>query len=86
MKCKKLCNDLEVLENQVIEYLRLNSKSSIAEICNAVDSNYLKIYRILEGNTGSRSFIGLCNAGVVEASPGINTDTGRLVWLYRLVV
>jgi hypothetical protein len=86
MKCKTTCNDLEILENKILEFLRLNPKSSITEICNAVNGNYLKIYRILNGKSGSLSFVGLCAAGVVEASPGISIETGRLVWLYRLVI
>jgi len=72
------------LEQQIIEYITDNPRSSIDEIAEFLDMNYTAIYRIVEGRSGSRSIIGLVNAGILRSVPGINYRNNRLVWLYEI--
>jgi hypothetical protein len=72
------------LEQLVLDYLTENPRSSIDEISSFLDMSYTSVYRVIEGRQGSRSIIGLLNAGFVRAVPGINYRNNRLCWLYEL--
>ncbi|MDR3492463.1 MAG: hypothetical protein P4M12_10585 [Gammaproteobacteria bacterium] len=74
------------IEHLVLEYLENYPRSSIEEIANGIGYSYSAIYKLVEGRKNSRSLVGLVNTGVIKALPGINCDTGRLVWCYELVV
>lgn len=72
------------LEQLVLDYLSDDPKSSIDQICEFLDMSYTAIYRVLEGRKGSRSIVGLVDAGFVIATPGINYRNNRLCWLYSI--
>jgi hypothetical protein len=84
MKCCCTKSSLEI-ENLVVDFIKSHGKCSVEEIADGIGYQYMAVYRILEGRIGSRSLVGLVNSGAVKTIPGINSNNGRLCWLYEVV-
>jgi hypothetical protein len=81
----KKCNTLDSnhFENLIIEYLTNHPASTITQISEALEMNYIAVHRLLEGRKDSRSLIGLVNTNIIVARAGIS-ESGNLCWKYSI--